>query len=64
MDFSITSRYKDCLSRQIAEALQINYTRDIILNSKGEYLSNTISRLRRMPGRGRKGAEWKRNRIS
>jgi hypothetical protein len=45
MDFSITSRYKDCLSRQIGEALRINYTKDIILNSKGEYLSNSISRL-------------------
>ena len=45
MIFSITSRYRDCLSRQIAEALRINYSKDIILNSKGEYLSNTISRL-------------------
>lgn len=45
MIFSLTSRYRDCLSRQIAEALRINYSKDIILNSKGEYLSNTISRL-------------------
>ena len=45
MIFSITSRYRDCLSRQIGEALRINYSKDIILNSKGEYLSNTISRL-------------------
>ena len=45
MEFSITSRYKDCLSRQIGEALRINYSKDVILNSKGEYMSNTISRL-------------------
>ena len=45
MDFGITSRYKDCLSRQIGEALRFNYSKDVILNSKGEYLSNTISRL-------------------
>ena len=45
MEFSITARYKDCLSRQIGEALRINYSKDVILNSKGEYLSNTISRL-------------------
>ena len=45
MEFSITSRYKDCLSRQIGEALRINYSKDVILNSKGEYMTNTISRL-------------------
>ena len=45
MEFSKTSRYKDCLSRQIGEALRINYSKDVILNSKGEYMSNTISRL-------------------
>jgi hypothetical protein len=45
MDFSITAMHKDCLSRQIGEALRINYSKDVILNSKGEYLSNTISRL-------------------
>ena len=45
MEFSITARYRDCLSRQIGEALRINFTKDVILNSKGEYRSNTISRL-------------------
>ena len=45
MDFKITSMYKDCLSRQIGEALKINFSKDNILNSKGEYLSNCISRL-------------------
>ena len=45
MEFKITGMNKDCLSRQIGEALRINYSKDVILNSKGEYLSNAISRL-------------------
>ena len=45
MDLRITSMYRDCLSRQIGEALKINFPKDNILNSKGEYLSNCISRL-------------------
>ena len=45
MEFSVTGRFKDCLSRQIGEALRINYSKDVLLNSKGEYLCNTISRL-------------------
>ena len=45
MDFSITAKYRDCLSRQIGEALRIHYSKDVILNSKSEYMSNTISRL-------------------
>jgi hypothetical protein len=31
-------KFTDCLSRQIAEALRIQYTSDRILNSKCEYL--------------------------
>ena len=45
MMFSITGRYRDCLSRQVAEALRIHYSKDNILNSKSEYRSNTVSRL-------------------
>ena len=45
MDFSITAKYGDCLSRQIGETLRIHYSKDVILNSKSEYMSNTISRL-------------------
>ena len=45
MEFSITAKYGDCLSRQIGEALRIHYSKDVILNSKSEYMSNTISRL-------------------
>ena len=41
--FRITSIYRDCLYRQIGEAL--NYTKDKIINSKNEYLNNCISRL-------------------
>jgi hypothetical protein len=43
--FSIVQKYKDCLSRQIGEAVKIFHTRDNILNSKCEYLSNCITRL-------------------
>ena len=43
--FSIVQKYKDCLSRQIGEAIKIYHTTDNILNSKCEYLSNCISRL-------------------
>jgi hypothetical protein len=43
--FKITTMYKDCLSRQIGEALRIYYSKDNILNSKSEYLDNCISRL-------------------
>ena len=40
MVFSITGRYRDCLSRQVGEALRIHYSQDNILNR-----SNTITRL-------------------
>ena len=43
--FSIVSSYRDCLSRQVGEAMRILYTRDQILNSKNEYLSNNITRI-------------------
>ena len=43
--FSITTMFKDCLSRQIGEALRIQYSPDMILNSKSEYLDNCITRL-------------------
>ena len=45
MEFGITAMFRDCLSRQIGEALRISYSKDNILNSKGEYLGNVISRL-------------------
>ena len=45
MAFKINSMFRDCLSRQMEEALRINYTGDRILNSKNEYLTNCISRL-------------------
>ena len=43
--FKITGQFKDCLSRQIMEAIKIQYSRDNILNSKCEYLQNCITRL-------------------
>ena len=43
--FSILSRFRDCLSRQVAEAITINYTRDQLLNSKNEYMANCLTRI-------------------
>ena len=43
MEFKITGRYKDALSRQVA--MEIFYSRDHILNSKSEYIKNCINRL-------------------
>ena len=45
MEFRVTAMFKDSLSRQVAEALRINYSRDELLNSKGEYMGNSIIRL-------------------
>ena len=43
--FKVITQYKDCLSRQIGEAIKIQRTTDNILNSKCEYLSNCLTRL-------------------
>jgi hypothetical protein len=43
--FSIMSRFRDCLSRQVAEAISIQYTKDQILNSKNEYMANCLTRI-------------------
>ena len=43
--FRIVKRYKDCLSRQVREAIKILHTGDNILKSKPEDLSKNISRL-------------------
>ena len=43
--FKITQQFKDCMSRQIAEALRIQNSQDSLLNSKCEYLQNCITRL-------------------
>ena len=45
MHFSVTGMFRDCLSRQISEALRINLSKDVLLNSKGEYGKNSVSRL-------------------
>ena len=43
--FSIKNRFRDCLSRQVAEAISILYTKDQILNSKNEYMANCLTRI-------------------
>ena len=43
--FKIIKRFRDCLSRQVAEAIKILTTKDSILNSKNEYLNNCIPRI-------------------
>jgi hypothetical protein len=45
MTFKATSMFKDCLSRQIGEALRIHHSKDTLLNSKSEYLTNCITRI-------------------
>ena len=37
--------FKECQSRQVAEAIKIHYTKDEILNSKNESNSNHLSRV-------------------
>ena len=41
----ILKRYRDCLSRQVGEALKIYFSKDELLNSKNEYVQNNISRV-------------------
>ena len=45
MQFKITAMFKYCLSRQVAAALIINHSKDVLLNSKGENMVNSIIRL-------------------
>ena len=45
IEFRISGRFKDALSRQVSEAMDIYFTKDNILNSKSEYVKNCISRL-------------------
>ena len=35
MEFKVTGKFKDCLTRQISEAVRIGNSRDTLLNSKG-----------------------------
>jgi hypothetical protein len=43
--FTVLSTFKDCLSRQVAEAIKIHYSVDDLLNSKNEYNANHLSRV-------------------
>ena len=43
--FRITGTFKDCLSRQINEAMKIFLSEDEMLNSKNEYLANCLTRV-------------------
>ena len=45
VEFRMSGRFKDALSRQVSEAMDIYHTTDNILNSKSEYINNCISRL-------------------
>jgi hypothetical protein len=44
-NFKVTQQFNDCMSRQVAEAIRTQHTKDNILNSKCEYLQNCITRL-------------------
>ena len=41
--FKVLDSFKDCLSRQVAEAIRIHYAKDELLNSKNEYNANHLS---------------------
>ena len=41
----ITRQYKDCLSRQLGEALAIFSSKDTLLNGKNDYVNNCITRV-------------------
>ena len=43
--FKIKARFRDCLSRQVAEAITILYSKDQLLNSKNEYMANCLTRI-------------------
>ena len=43
--FTVITKYNDCLSRQIGEAIKIQRTTDNIPKSKFDYLSNCLTRL-------------------
>ena len=43
--FTILESFKDCLSRQVSEAINIHYSGDCLLNSKNEYNANCLTRL-------------------
>ena len=43
--FTIKAKFRDCLSRQVAEAISIMYSKDKLLNSKNEYMANCLTRI-------------------
>ena len=43
--FSVLKNFRDCLSRQVAEAIKIHYSKDELLNSKNEYNANCLTRV-------------------
>jgi hypothetical protein len=43
--FRIVGSFKDCLTRQVSEAVMIHYSKEILLNSKNENNSNCLTRL-------------------
>ena len=43
--FSIKAQYRDCLSRQVGEAIGTLHSKDDILNNKSEYLNNGLTRI-------------------
>ena len=45
LQFKIIGSYRDCLSRQVSEALKLQNTGNEILNSKNEYASNCLARI-------------------
>ena len=43
--FTLKAKFRECLSRQVAEAINIMYSKDQQLNSKNEYMANCLTRV-------------------
>ena len=43
--FKVLRTFQDCLSRQLSEVVNIWQSKDSLLNSKNDYLTNCISRI-------------------
>ena len=43
--FRVVSGFKDCLTRQVSEAISIWQSPDSLLNSENEYITNCITRI-------------------
>ena len=43
--FTLKAKFRDCLSRQVAEAINIMYSKNQLLILKNEYMANCLTRI-------------------